>query len=101
MAKFGYIGLGGRGIGMLKNLLECFKEQIEIVAVCDLMEERIEDARKAFEENSVEMPFSTTDEDVPVDGLAVEETTGLHPTDPHIAVNNNADKRPFVVFFIF
>ena len=75
MAKFGYIGLGGRGIGMLKNLLECFKEQIEIVAVCDLMEERIEDARKAFEENSVEMPFSTTDEDeffnVEMDGVFI------------------------------
>ena len=75
MAKFGYIGLGGRGRGMLKNLLECFKDQIEIVAICDLMEERIEEAKEIFKENSVEIPFATTDEDeffnVEMDGVFI------------------------------
>ena len=37
---------------------------------------------------------------VPVYGVTVDESTGLQPTAPHIAVNNNADNRPFVVFFI-
>ena len=49
MAKFGYIGLGGRGAGMLKNLLECF-EDVDIVAICELLEERVEEAKKLFED---------------------------------------------------
>ncbi len=74
MAKFGYIGLGHRGTGMLKNILECFKD-VEIVAICDLMEERIEEAKKLFEENSISVPFSTTNEDeffdVEMDGVFI------------------------------
>lgn len=74
MAKFGYIGLGGRGRGMLKNVLECFKD-VEIVAVCDLMEERIEEAKKIFDDLSIKFPFSTTNEDeffdVEMDGVFI------------------------------
>jgi predicted dehydrogenase len=38
--KLGVIGLGGRGRGLLTNLLEM--EDVEITAVCDLYEERLQ-----------------------------------------------------------
>ena len=52
MAKFGFIGFGHRGI----NMLECLLDHIdgyEIVAICDLMEERVEEAKSHFEKRGL------------------------------------------------
>lgn len=36
--RVGFIGLGGRGVSILRNALQV--EGVEIVAVCDILEER-------------------------------------------------------------
>ena len=74
MAKFGFIGFGHRGI----NMLECLLDHIdgyEIVAICDLMEERVEEAKSHFEKRGLKVPFATTSEDeffnVEMDGMFI------------------------------
>ena len=57
--KVGIVGLGQRGIVLLTPL--CQMEDVEIVAVCDCYEDRIEEAIKAVEENAGYTPWGTTD----------------------------------------
>ena len=59
--KVGYIGLGRRGIGMLKS---CFSKMpdVEIAYLCDLYEERIDYAVQTyFSEEGKAVPARTTD----------------------------------------
>ena len=58
--RFGVIGLGGRGYGMMCGNLLNFKD-IEITAVCDAYEDRAEAGAKAVEEKYGKRPFCTTD----------------------------------------
>ncbi len=46
--KTGVIGLGGRGLGLLRAMLEC--EETEIVAVCDKYDDRIQKAVDSIQE---------------------------------------------------
>lgn len=57
--KIGYIGLGRRGFGMFKNVLLAMND-IEVVAVCDLLESRVEQAQKALEEKGRSRAIGTT-----------------------------------------
>ena len=57
--KFGLVGLGGRGYGML-NTLMCV-EKAEIVAVCDVYEDRVEKGVKRVEETRNVTPVGYTD----------------------------------------
>lgn len=58
--KVGLIGLGGRGQGLLKYVILLHKE-IEIVAVCDLYEDRRKAAADLIKEERGNEPFSTAD----------------------------------------
>ena len=53
--KFGIIGVGHRGAMMLKDNLVHFDE-FEFVALCDVYEDRIEDAEKIIRENRPDAP---------------------------------------------
>ena len=48
--KFGVIGLGNRGSSLLKTIISC--NEADIVALCDLYPDRVEDAIKVVKENS-------------------------------------------------
>ncbi len=59
--KIGVIGLGQRGFGLLTCILLKMKE-VEVVAVCDLYEDRTQAGAKATEEAyGGKRPFSSTD----------------------------------------
>ena len=62
MLKVGYIGLGGRGRGMLKTVLDSFKH-VEIVGVCDLYEDRVQEGIDIVKEKRGTTPFGTTNSD--------------------------------------
>ena len=58
--KIGVIGLGQRGYGvMVSNLIKF--EDVDIVAVCDLYEDRVERATNAVKEAKGYAPFGTRD----------------------------------------
>ena len=60
--KLGIIGLGGRGLGMLKNPIIPMKEEgIDVVAVCDLLSDRVDKAVNTLLESGAEKPFASTD----------------------------------------
>ena len=58
--RIGYIGLGLRGMDVLKK---CFAEMkdVEIAAICDWGEERLQDAVTMLEEKGKVKPYTTTD----------------------------------------
>lgn len=60
--KLGVIGLGQRGYVMLRNpIIPMKKEGIDVVAVCDLLQDRVDAAVKMLAESGEEKPFATTD----------------------------------------
>ena len=60
--KLGVIGLGARGIGMLCNpIIPMKKEGVDVVAVCDLLQDRVNSAVKKLVDSGSEKPFATTD----------------------------------------
>ena len=46
--RVGLIGLGQRGMGILRPVLLENEEKVEITAVCDLYQDRIDDAAKVI-----------------------------------------------------
>jgi len=58
--KVGYIGLGRRGLGVLKRNVAKMKD-VEVVAVCDIYDDRLEAAREAVLERSGKEPILTKD----------------------------------------
>jgi len=56
--KIGMIGLGGRGLGLLKTVVLKFAD-IEVAAVCDLYADRTEDGAKAVKKAIGKEPFMT------------------------------------------
>lgn len=56
--KLGLIGLGGRGMGLLK-LVFVHHEDVEFAAVCDVYEDRCQEAAKAVEEAGRPRPLTT------------------------------------------
>ena len=63
MLKIGYIGMGNRGTSMLKNILDCFSDKVEITAVCDLFEDRVQRGIDLVKEKTGKTPFGTTNSD--------------------------------------
>ena len=60
--KIGIIGLGKRGYSMMEGLFMPMKDQgVDIIAVCDLVSERVERAADTVEKSGAERPFTTTD----------------------------------------
>ena len=58
--KLGVIGLGGRGRGLLRTTLKCFPE-VEVVALCDSYEDRVEEAARMTVEARQTTPACYTD----------------------------------------
>lgn len=59
--KFGVLGLGARGLSLLRDVV-LPREEIEISALCDLYEDRINKAKQMTEETGRPTPASTCDE---------------------------------------
>ena len=60
--KLGIIGLGGRGLCMLKNpIIPMREEGIDVVAVCDLLSDRVDKSVNTLLESGAEKPFASTD----------------------------------------
>lgn len=57
--RLAILGLGGRGIGQMKVLLDM--EDVQVTAVCDTYTDRIENAQKIVEEKKGNVPFGSTD----------------------------------------
>lgn len=57
--KIGYVGLGRRGTGMLRQCFAKMKD-VEITVICDLIEERIEEGKRIIEESGKPTPKATT-----------------------------------------
>ena len=55
----GIIGLGGRGMGLMNNLLSM--KDVTVTAVCDLYEDRVKDAQKKVKHKKGTVPFGTAD----------------------------------------
>ncbi|MBO7177965.1 MAG: gfo/Idh/MocA family oxidoreductase, partial [Clostridia bacterium] len=55
--KAGIVGLGGRGIGLLKQLVKM--KDIEILAVCDLYEDRTKEGAQMVKKAMKNVPFET------------------------------------------
>ena len=62
MLKIGYIGLGCRGKGMLKTVLDSFKD-VEIVGVCDVYEDRVQEGLDIIKDKRGTTAFGTTNSD--------------------------------------
>ena len=63
MLKIGYIGMGNRGTSMLKNILDCFSDKVEISAVCDLFEDRVQKGIDLVKEKTGKTPVGTINSD--------------------------------------
>ncbi|MBQ8178650.1 MAG: Gfo/Idh/MocA family oxidoreductase [Clostridia bacterium] len=57
--KAGIVGLGGRGIGLLKQLVKM--KDVDIVSVCDLYEDRTKEGADIVQKAKKVRPFETTD----------------------------------------
>ncbi len=57
--KIIFVGLGGRGYGLLKDV--CQMEDVEIVALCDLLPDRVERALKLVQEQKGNTPVTSAD----------------------------------------
>jgi len=57
--KVGVIGVGGRGHGMI-GTIDNMKEDVQIIGVCDVYEDRVENAQKRVEEETGFRPFGST-----------------------------------------
>lgn len=70
-AQIGIIGLGGRGMGLLKGEI-LNMDDIDVVAVCDLYEDRREQAADVVELSRGKRPFSTSNYKEILDMAAVD-----------------------------
>ncbi|MBR3684858.1 MAG: gfo/Idh/MocA family oxidoreductase, partial [Clostridia bacterium] len=57
--KAGIVGLGGRGIGLLKQIVKM--PDVDIVSVCDLYEDRTKEGADITEKAKKVRPYETTD----------------------------------------
>ncbi len=57
--RIGVIGLGGRGMGLMDNMLSM--KDVTVTAVCDLYSDRVESAQKKVKLRKYTKPFGTSD----------------------------------------
>lgn len=58
--KVAVIGCGGRGHGMI-GTIDDMQEDVQIIGVCDVYQDRVENAQKRVEEETGFKPFGSTD----------------------------------------
>ena len=83
--KLGVIGLGGRGLGLLKDIL-LPNRKVEVVAVCDLYPDRAEAGAKAVEEKCGKKPFLSVDANEIIQHSAVEAVMIFSAWESHIPI---------------
>ncbi|OME85217.1 glycosyl hydrolase [Paenibacillus sp. FSL A5-0031] len=83
--KIGLIGLSGRGTGLLEIIL-LKMEDVEVVAVCDLHEDRREQAANMIEKAGCGRPFETADYKEVLDREAVDVIMICTPWSTHIPI---------------
>lgn len=79
--RIGVIGLGGRGIGLLKLIVKM--KDIDINWVCDLYEDRVQDASKIVKKAKGYQPKETTDykeivKDIDIDAVLILSSWESH-----------------------
>ena len=79
--KTAVIGLGNRGVGMLKVVLDGFKD-VEVLGVCDVLPERAEAAKKMVEGKRGNTPLVTVNADeilnLPLDCVIITTAWEAH-----------------------
>lgn len=83
--KIGLIGLSGRGTGLLEIIL-LKMEDVEVVAVCDLYEDRLEQAANLIEKAGCSRPFETADYKEVLNKEAVDVIMICTPWSTHIPI---------------
>lgn len=83
--KIGLIGLSGRGTGLLEIIL-LKMEDVEVVAVCDLHEDRREQAANMIEKAGFSRPFETGDYNEVLNKEAVDVIMICTPWSTHIPI---------------
>lgn len=78
----GIIGLGCRGMGLLKSVIIAF-ENIKITSVCDFFEDRTKEAADFIEEKTGERPVTETDYKKTVDDENVDAVVIMSSWDAH------------------
>ncbi len=58
--KIGFVGMGNRGLYMLINVF-CHMSDVEILTICDINEDRLNQAKAALQEIDYPLPLITTD----------------------------------------
>ena len=83
--KTAVVGLGGRGYGILTGLL-LGMENAEVVAVCDLYEDRVKAGADAVEQRTGVRPFVSTDYREVLDRDDVEAVLILSAWESHFPI---------------
>jgi myo-inositol 2-dehydrogenase / D-chiro-inositol 1-dehydrogenase len=81
--RIGLIGVGGRGTVHLKTLLSL--PGVEVRAICDLQQDRIESAQKAVGDAGQERPFGTKEWKKLLDRQELDAVASALPVDLHLA----------------
>lgn len=81
VAKVGVIGVGGRGYSLLPTIMAC--EEAKIVAVCDVYQDRVDEAAKLIEKTYKEVPVKYTNykellKDKNVDVVVIMSSWDMH-----------------------
>lgn len=93
--KIGLIGLGNRCVEQAKTLLTM--EDVNIVHVCDVLEERVTRLQKLVEEKGRPAPKGTTDSNVLLDDPQVEAVIIMTSWQTHIRLAVEAMKKGKIV----
>jgi predicted dehydrogenase len=83
--KVGYIGLGARGYSMIKH---CFGKMndVEVVYICDLYDDRIEKTLEFFRDNQLPIPKVTKDYREVIADESVDAVVNLTGWNGHVDI---------------
>ncbi len=83
--KIGVIGVGGRGFGMIRSVLSKMSD-IEIVAVCDEYQDRVERAQAYVQENCGYTPYGSVHSDDVLDFEGIEAVYIATSWETHVEI---------------
>lgn len=93
--KAGIVGLGGRGIGLLKQIVKM--PDVDIVSVCDLYEDRTKEGADITEKAKKVRPYETTDYKNILDKQKIDVLFIFCSWEDHIKVAIEAMERGIIV----
>lgn len=93
--KAGIVGLGGRGIGLLKQIVKM--PDVDIVSVCDLYEDRAKEGADITEKAKKVRPYETTDYKNILDKQKIDVLFIFCSWEDHIKVAIDAMERGIIV----